>query len=73
MPYVSTKVSDEMLKELEKTFLRNGYKIRDVNKRNCASVQDHAVMIDYDQHIAKADFDAMDMDERMSLIDWKYD
>lgn len=73
MPYVDTQVTDEMLKELEMAFLEGGYKIRDVNNRNCARVQDRAVMIDYDQYISKVDFDVMGMDERKHLINWKYD
>lgn len=73
MPYVSTEVTEEMLKELEIAFLEKGYNIKDVNKRNCARVQDRAVMIDYDKFIGRADFDIMDMEERKRLIEWRYE
>lgn len=73
MPYVDTNVTDEMLNELEKTFIRNGWKVNDVNKRNAARVQDRAVLIDYDADIYRIDTTAMSVEERLALIDWKYD
>jgi len=73
MPYVDTDVTTEMLIELEKTFIRNGWKAKDVNKRNAARVQDRAVLIDYGNPIYRIDEDAMSVDERLALIDWKYD
>lgn len=73
MPYVDTNVTEEMLMEMEKAFIKNGLKIRDVNKRNAARVEDRAVMIDYDMHIEQIDMDVMDEDERLRLIEWKYE
>lgn len=73
MPYVDTDVTTDMLKELEKTFIRNGWKVKDVNKRNAARVQDRAVMIDYGNDIYRIDETEMSIEERLSLIDWKYD
>lgn len=71
-PYLSTDIEEDKLIELEKTFVENGWKVRDVNKRNCARVQDRAVMIDYGKPITRADFEAMSLDERLRLIEWKY-
>jgi len=73
MPYITTDATEEMRKELEKEFLRKGYKVRDVNKRNTARVQDHAVLLDYDQFIERVNTDVMDIEERLRLIDWKYE
>lgn len=72
-PYIDTEVTEEMLIELEKEFIEKGWKVKDVNKRNCARVQDRAVMIDYDQFIRQIDLEVMDRQERNRLIDWKYE
>lgn len=72
-PYLDTEVTEEMLIELEKDFINHGWKVRDANKRNCARVQDRAVMIDYDMFIRQIDLEVMDKQERKQLIDWKYD
>lgn len=73
MPYLDTDVTDEMLIELEKTFLDEGWKVRDVSHRNAARVQDRAVLVDYDQPITRIDFGIMSRDERERLIEWKYE
>lgn len=73
MPYVDTNVTEEMLIELEKAFVKNGWSISDVNKRNAARVQDRAVLLDYDQYIREINTDVMAVDERLRLIEWKYE
>lgn len=71
-PYLSTDVTEEMLIDLELDLLSNKLKAYDINNRNCAKVEDRAVIIDYDQPIERVDLDVMDMEEREHLIRWKY-
>lgn len=72
MPYVSTEVTDEMLMELEETFIKYRLKVHDVNQRNTAKVQDRAVLIDYDTPITELDMNRADEEERLRLMRWKY-
>jgi hypothetical protein len=72
-PYIDTDVTDKMMIEMEKTFIRNGWKPNDVAKRNAARVKDRAVLVDYGQGLRRIDPDVMSVEERLRLIDWKYD
>lgn len=69
-PYADSEVTDEMVLELKKEFIRHGWKAKDANKRNCVRVQDRAVLVDYGNGIVKLDFDEMSKEEHLAVVEW---